>query len=115
MNNESFHHFEALAIRILSLHPIPDGEETDNTVPLRHTNTPVFQCEENKKWEKNRERERGVPDRRPAADAAAHFFVSDIYLLLCLFFPKDMETWPSNREVSERFLFYNALKLFPYG
>lgn len=31
------------------------------------------------------------------------------------FLPKDMETWPSNSEVSERFLFYNALKLFPYG
>lgn len=49
----------------------------------------------------------------------------DIFLcqifIFCSFFvvvvivPKDIETWPSKRGVSERFLFYNVLKLFPYG
>lgn len=46
--------------------------------------------------------------------------MSDIYLLLfvvvvVVIVPKDIETWPSKRGVSERFLFYNVLKLFPYG
>lgn len=86
-------------------------------VPLRHTNTSkTSNVRKRKSGRRQRKRERSSR-QTPAAEAAAHFFVLDIYLLLCLFFffPKDMETWPSNREVSERFLFYNALKLFPYG
>lgn len=47
-----------------------------------------------------------------------YIFLCQIFIF-CSFFvvvvPKDIETWPSNRGVSERFLFYNVLKLFPYG
>lgn len=63
------------------------------------------------------ERGREVPDRWRVADAA-DIFSCQIFIFhtnVFFFFPKDMETWPSNRKVRERFSFYNALKLFPYG
>lgn len=66
--------------------------------------------------EKQRMRERS--SRQMTSCWCGSTFLCVRYLsstLTFFFLPKDMETWPSNREVSERFLFYNALKLFPYG
>lgn len=83
LHNESSQHFEALTLRILSLQPLLDGGEIDDTILLRHRKTSKFPKVKKRKSGRKTENEgRKVPDRRPAAEAAIHFLVSDIYLPL---------------------------------